>query len=90
MPKILTGEELIEAEARGLARDWLENELQKQGLPLPKDPNHHITALLVADPTIYDQAKIRVELKQDAITRALAIVGVEQKQADVTDLVLVF
>jgi hypothetical protein len=79
--------DLIEKEARALARDFLERELAKQDLPLPKDTalDIHLNQLLEADPNLRLRAKARVEAKQDAFSLSLAALGIEREVIDTSD-----
>lgn len=81
--------DLIEKEARALARDFLERKLGEQDLPLPKDAalEIHLNQLLEADPTLRVRAKARVEAKQDAFSMSLAALGIEREIIDTTGFV---
>jgi hypothetical protein len=87
MPAQITMPELIEKEARDLARQFLEKKLLEQDLPLPRDSalEIHIGQILEADPTIRARAKARVEAKQDAFSMSLAALGIEREIVDTTD-----
>lgn len=80
MPTPVSVSELVDKEARALALDFLERELAKQDLPLPKDSalEIHLNQLLTADPTLRVRATARVEAKQDAFSLSLASIGVER------------
>ena len=71
--------DLATTEARSMAREAIQTELDKQGLPLPRDSvlDAHIDALLSARPDFLTSAAQRVEAKQDAYTRALRAIGIE-------------
>lgn len=80
--------ELVEKEARALARDLLERELAKQDLPLPKDAalEIHLSQLVEANPDFRVRAKARVDAKQDAFSLSLAALGIERQTYDTTDI----
>lgn len=86
MPQQISINELIDREARSLARDFLERKLGEQDLPLPKDTalEIHINQLLEADPNLRLRAKARVEAKQDAFSMSLAALGIEREIIDTT------
>lgn len=75
-PKISL-EDLIDREARALARDRLEHQLAIENLPLPKESalELHINQLLAADSSIFDEAKKNVEARTDAYTAGLQSLG---------------
>ena len=75
----MTLSDLATTEARSMAREAIQTELDKQGLPLPRDSvlDAHIDALLSARPDFLTSAAQRVEAKQDAYTRALRAIGIE-------------
>lgn len=76
----MTFDELVEREARSLARGLLEDSLRKQDLPLPKDSSLeiHIDALLTTrGDGLRTQAKDRVLACQDAYSDSLRVLGIE-------------
>lgn len=84
---VVSMSDLIDREARAMAKDLLERELAKQDLPLPKDTSLdiHIDALIEGDPTIKDRARLRVEAKQDAFTLSMQALGIESPRVEVID-----
>ena len=87
MPELMTMPELIEKEARELARALLERKLAENDLPLPKDAalEIHISQIVEAVPEIRARAKARVEAKQDAFSMSLAALGIEREIVDTSD-----
>lgn len=74
----MTKDELIDEEAKFLAKEAIRIELDKQDLPLPKDSalEMHIQALLSARPEFRTLAAERVEAKSDAYSIALESLGI--------------
>jgi hypothetical protein len=74
----LTADELIDREARRLAKEALEKELAIRDLPLPKDSvvEAHITQMLARDPSFKDEATKLVEARTDAYTEGLKAIGI--------------
>lgn len=83
-----TVDELVRTEARQMARDAIQTELEKQGLPLPRDSvlEAHIAALLSSRPDFLESAAERVEAKKDAYTRALRAIGIEPIVVEALDI----
>lgn len=75
----LSFNDLVAREAKFLAKAEIENQLEKQGLPLPKDIDHHVIALLAATSRFVEQAKINVTARKDAFTEALKIIGIDNE-----------
>jgi hypothetical protein len=86
--KPMTFDEWVIAESRKTASDVIEAELEKQGLPLPKDSalDAHIDALLASRPDILDSARVRVEAKSDAYSAALRAIGITPILIEALDL----
>lgn len=86
--KPITRDGLIAAEARHMAREAIQTELEKADLPLPRDSvlDAHIDALLSARPDFLTAAEARVEAKQDAYSRALRAIGIEPIVIEAIDL----
>lgn len=84
----ITLDELILAEARSIAQEAIQTELEKQGLPLPKDSALaiHIDALLASRPDFLESAAQRVEAKKDAYSKALRAIGIEPIIVEPIDL----
>lgn len=70
-------EDLIIREARFLAQQEIERELEKQGLPPPKDIETHADALVKATERFTEQAKVNVTARKDAFSEALKIIGID-------------
>lgn len=87
-PRPTTVDELVRTEARQMARDAIQTELEKQGLPLPRDGalDAHIDQLLAARPDFIESAAERVEAKKDAYTRALRAIGIEPIVVEALDI----
>ena len=77
MSFVTNTDELIALEAQSIARHLLEVELEKQNLPLPKDPQSHIDIILSKRPDITATAKQRVEARTDAYTEGLKAIGID-------------
>jgi hypothetical protein len=87
-PRPVTIDDLARSEARTLAREAIQTELEKSGLPLPRDSvlDTHIDELLRARPDFLVAATERVEAKKDAYTRALRAIGIEPIIVEALDL----
>ena len=83
----VTIDNLIEREAREIARQVIEHQLQLYNLPPPKEIDLHIDQLInIKGYELRQQAQKRVELKQDAYTEALRAIGLEPNLAQPLDL----
>lgn len=83
-----TFDELVDQEARRLARDLLEDQLARRDLPLPKESQleFHIEKLLEVNPHIRKDARARVEAQTDAYTESLRAIGLDLTQVEGLDL----
>lgn len=74
----LTLDELIDLEAKQIARDILERKLMEQDLPLPESGlDIHLNQLIQVNPQIVSDAKVRVEKRLDAYSLALKAIGID-------------
>lgn len=88
--KKVTFDELVEREARNIAKTLIEERLEKDGLPLPKDSSLdiHISHMLSIDPGLREQAKLRVEAMTDAYSESLRAIGLEMSVVKPIDIEL--
>lgn len=86
--KLMQQSDLILAEARLIAIELIEIELNKENLPLPKDTalDFHVEELLRRKPDILETARARVEAKADAYRESLAAVGIQVQVIEMLDL----
>lgn len=83
-----TFDELVDQEAKRLAKVLLEDQLARRDLPLPKDSqlDFHIEKLLEVNPTIREDARKRVEAQKDAYTESLQAIGLDLTAVEGLDL----
>lgn len=86
--RLMSKDELINAEAVHIATGLIEIELNKENLPLPKPSalDQHVTELLKNRPDIRETARARVEAKQSAYSESLAAVGIHIDLIEGVDL----
>ncbi len=82
--KRITVDELIDREARNLAKTIIEERLARDNLPLPRESalDIHIGHLLSIDPSIRIQAALRVKARTDAYSESLKAIGLEIDTSD--------
>lgn len=73
----LSFEQLVDREARDMARKILQRELQAKGISVPENLDDHIETLLHSKPRILEIALDRVMARQDAYTISLAAIGID-------------
>lgn len=86
--RTMTVDELVLAEARHIAIELIEIELNKDNLPLPKDSalDQHIDELLRGRPDILTTARARVDAKSSAYRESLSAVGINLDIVEGMDL----
>ena len=83
-----TFDDLVDAESREIAKQILEEQLAKHGLPLPKPQSLdiHIDQLLATNTKIREMAARRVEAKQDAYSESLKAIGLNNPNTNSREL----
>jgi len=90
MPQIqsISLADLIDHESRRIAIDLIQQKLESEGLPLPKDSSLavHVDQILLLRPEIRTQAEKVVLARQDAFTESLQAIGIEVQIVEPIDI----
>ena len=70
-------EQLVDREARDMARKILQRELHAKSISVPENLDDHIETLLISKPRILEIALDRVMARQDAYSISLAAIGID-------------